>query len=123
MKVLHLDISLCGIDRILQGNKLREIREVRPKNKKYLLKSRDNKFLVDDKNRHVPKEYDAIMFHANNNNILIEICNAYLQPVLSDNGEQIKYLYKDDVVYAESVVYELGRIIKCKIYRDKIKLL
>lgn len=117
MRILHIDTSADNINKILQGCKVREVREVRPKNKIYLLKHRNKKYPMYN-GLHIPKYYDAIYYHSKDKsqeiNILVEVKDVIIKPITLSNGQQAYYLYKDEVIGAETITYELGAILKAK---------
>ena len=109
-KTLHLILKKKYFDEILNGEKLDEIREIRPKTaSKYCDFDKDG-VLVG------AKQYDAIMFYlgyeTNRPSMLVEVKSAEITLFDDeDTGEPLTYV-ENGIEYIEAEIkYKLGRII------------
>lgn len=111
MKILYLQIKKEHLDKILSREKLKEFREIRPKNAKKYCLFEENGELIG------PVLYDAIQFYngydPSRPELLIKINESEINLIEDEQGELITYI-EDGVEYIESeAVYTLGEII-CK---------
>lgn len=112
MKILHIDTKDKYINLIEEGRKVTEVQEIRPRTRMLFVKNRNNEFLKDNNGVSVPKHYDAIMFHSEHQQLLVEVKASHIVPILNSQGFPVEYEYKKERLKAEKILFELGRIYK-----------
>lgn len=108
MRILNLAIKKQYLDSVLSGRMVKEIREVRPKNRAYLLST-------DRHSENEPAVYDYISYKRKNDDTLIpylvEVKRVDIRTITKADGNPVQYDYKGEKYDAEEVVFTLGKIV------------
>lgn len=124
MKVLNLIIKQKYFDAIMQGRKVQEFREIRPRNEKQYIQLKPDGYPVEDEEGNsLPVHYDAIRFFVGYNkgrdSALVEVESAFVEVLCDENMNNIEYEYNGEIYTAEQITYNLGRIIEKNIKGDQ----
>lgn len=117
MKVLNLAIEKQELDRILNGEKTQECREIHPSNLARYIELDEEGFEREDEDQtSVPIIYDAIQFVTFDTpepeSAIVEVTGTWTQMFTrEEDGELILYKYQGQDWIAEQVIYELGKIL------------
>ena len=108
MRILTLAIKQNYLDSVLNGRMVRDIREVRPQNRAYLLST-------DYEGNNTPATYDYIAYKRKGDDTLVpylvEVLRTDIRTVKMSDGQPVRYDVNGRSVVAEEVVFSLGKIV------------
>ncbi len=132
MKILSLIIKQKYFDAILQGRKVQEFRELRPKTiSRYVQLDDEGYEILDENENSIPIKYDAIRFYVgynkNRDTALVEVKDARTEIFLGDDGKPIEFVVGKDEIngndvwwVAQQIVYDLGKVLEYQLKGGEI---
>lgn len=113
MKILTLQITRENLDKILDGSKPEEYREITPKNaKKYIVVKNQG-----EENESVELiKYDAIQFlngmKTNRPRVLIEIKTTEMEILEDEDGNEIVFEENGEEYILAQMIYGVGKVLE-----------